>query len=420
MKQEVSAEIITIGDELLYGQVVDTNSAWMGEELGKIGIKVKQITSISDSPDAIEEALDIAKTRAQVILMTGGLGPTKDDLTKHTLTKYFKTHLQLHQPSLDNVVAIFKKYNRPLTVTNQQQAYLPATCTPILNTLGTAPGMLFEENEHIIVSMPGVPFEMKGMMTNDILPYLQAHFQLPEINHKVIQTIGLGESFLADTISDWEDNLPTNLKLAYLPNLSGVRLRLTGVYNGIDDLEDQMMREVGKLSDLIPEYIFGYGEISLEETVGMLLNGRNYTISTAESCTGGLIGHKLTSVPGSSMYYKGGIIAYDNYVKINELGVEQDILDKYGAVSGEVVRQMAEGVRRKMGTDVGIATSGIAGPGGGTPDKPVGTIWIAYSDATQTIAKKLNYNKSRLLNIEYTALQALNLIRQSLPGPVEE
>ncbi|GAA4304888.1 competence/damage-inducible protein A [Nibribacter koreensis] len=420
MKQEVSAEIITIGDELLYGQVVDTNSAWMGEKLGKIGIKVKQITSISDSPEAIEEALDTAKLRAHVILMTGGLGPTKDDLTKHTLTKYFKTHLQLHQPSLDNVVAIFKKYNRPLTVTNQQQAYLPASCTPILNTLGTAPGMLFEEEGHIIVSMPGVPFEMKGMMTNHILPHLQAHFQLPEINHKVIQTIGLGESFLADTISDWEDSLPTNLKLAYLPNLSGVRLRLTGVYNGIDDLEDQMMREVGKLSDLIPDYIYGYGEISLEETVGMLLNGRNYTISTAESCTGGLIGHKLTSVPGSSMYYKGGIIAYDNYVKINELGVEQDILDKYGAVSGEVVRQMAEGVRRKMGTDVGIATSGIAGPGGGTPDKPVGTIWIAYADATQTIAKKLNYNKSRLLNIEYTALQALNLIRQSLPGPVEE
>ncbi|MGV3539806.1 MAG: competence/damage-inducible protein A [Rufibacter sp.] len=418
MKKETLAEIITVGDELLYGQVIDTNSAWMGEELAKLGIRVKQITSISDDPSAIKDTLAAAISRADVVLMTGGLGPTKDDLTKHTLAEFFNTELQLHQPSLEDVEAIFKRYNRPMLEVNRQQAFLPATCTPIRNALGTAPGMLFQEQGTVIVSMPGVPFEMKRMMADTVLPYLQQHFQLPQIIHKVIQTIGLGESFLAERIADWENRLPSNLKLAYLPHLAGVRLRLTGIPNGVDDLESQLQTQVDQLVPLIAEHIFAFGEVTLEEAIGALLKEKGLTISTAESCTGGLVAHKLTSVPGSSAYFMGSVVAYSNDVKISQLGVKTDALEEHGAVSEETVRQMAEGVRQLLQTDLGVATSGIAGPDGGTPEKPVGTIWIAYADAHQTVARKISFNKTRLLNIEYTALQVLNLVRQSLAAPV--
>ncbi|ALI98245.1 competence/damage-inducible protein A [Rufibacter tibetensis] len=420
MKKEISAEIMTIGDELLYGQVIDTNSAWLGQELGKIGIRVKQITSISDNPDAITEALNQAISRADVILITGGLGPTKDDLTKHTLTRYFNTELQLHQPSLDDVEEIFRKYNRPMLEVNRQQAFLPASCTPIRNVLGTASGMLFYEQETVIVSMPGVPFEMKRMVTDTVIPYLKQHFALPKIIHKVVQTVGIGESFLAEKIADWEDNLPPNLKLAYLPFLAGVRLRLTGFSQEGLDLETQLQEQVDKLSALLPDNIFAYGEVSLEEAIGQMLKDQNLSIATAESCTGGLVAHKLTSVPGSSAYFMGSVVAYSNEVKKAQLGVPAQTLETHGAVSEETVKAMAQGVRQLLKTDIGISTSGIAGPDGGTPEKPVGTIWIAYADAHQTIARKINYNKTRLLNIEYTALQVLDLIRQSLRRRVEE
>ncbi|WP_192821755.1 competence/damage-inducible protein A [Rufibacter sp. LB8] len=421
MKKEITAEIITIGDELLYGQVIDTNSAFMGQELGNIGIRIKQITSISDDKQAICQALTDAISRADVILITGGLGPTKDDLTKHTLAEYFKTELQLHQPSLDDVEAIFRRYNRPMLEINRQQAFLPASCTPVRNPLGTAPGMLFREQGTIIVSMPGVPFEMKRMMQDTVLPLLEQEFHLPKIIHKVVQTIGIGESFLAEIIADWEDNLPSHLKLAYLPHLAGVRLRLTGRATGSTDaLEAEMQQQINQLSQLIAPHIFAHGEVTLEEAIGQLLKARNLTIATAESCTGGLIAHKLTSVPGSSAYFKGSVVAYSNDVKQAQLGVTPETLAQHGAVSEETVKQMAEGVRQLLQTDIGIATSGIAGPDGGTPEKPVGTIWIAYADAHQTIARKISYNKTRLLNIEYTTLQALNLVRQSLPVAVEE
>ncbi|RNI31281.1 competence/damage-inducible protein A [Rufibacter latericius] len=420
MKKEISAEIMTIGDELLYGQVIDTNSAWLGQELGKIGIRVKQITSISDNPEAICEALTQAISRVDIVLITGGLGPTKDDLTKHTLARYFNSELQLHQPSLEDVESIFKRFNRPMLEVNRQQAFLPASCTPIRNVLGTAPGMLFHEQETVIVSMPGVPFEMKRMVTDTVLPYLQDHFHLPQIIHKVIQTIGIGESFLAEKIADWEDNLPAHLKLAYLPYLAGVRLRLTGFSDNQQELETQLQEQVDRLTALIPDHIFAYGEVTLEEAIGQLLKDRNLTISTAESCTGGLVAHKLTSVPGSSAYFMGSVVAYNNEVKKAQLGVTTEILEQHGAVSEETVRAMAEGVRKLLKTDIGISTSGIAGPDGGTPDKPVGTIWIAYADAHQTIARKITYNKTRLLNIEYTTLQVLDLVRQSLRRRVEE
>jgi nicotinamide-nucleotide amidase len=415
----VYTEIITIGDEILYGQVVDTNSAWMGSELGKIGIKVKQITSISDDQDHIMRALDEACTRADVILVTGGLGPTKDDLTKKTLTRYFNTELVLHEPSLADVTLLFSNYGREVTELNRQQAFLPAVCEPVRNILGTAPGMWFEQKGKIFVSMPGVPFEMKRMMEDLVLPRLKEHFRIPEIIHKVVQTIGIGESFLAEKIADWEDNLPANIRLAYLPSLGSVRLRLTGVDDGSGRLEQQLQREVDTLSQLIPENIFGYGEISLEAAIGNMLSAQGFTIATAESCTGGSVAHRLTSVSGSSQYFLGGIIAYANEVKVQELGVDQHLLAQQGAVSEEVARAMAEGVRRRFGADIGVATTGIAGPTGGTPEKPVGTVWLAYSDETKTVAKKLLYNKNRLINIEYSTLAVLNLVRQSLPQRIE-
>jgi len=418
--QAVNAEIITIGDEILYGQIVDTNSAWMGTELAKIGIKVKQITSISDSAEHIVTALDEAGKRADIILMTGGLGPTKDDLTKDVLTAYFHTTLKLHEPSLADIAAIFEKRGIELTELNRLQAFLPESCTPVRNVLGTAPGMWFEQNGKVYVSMPGVPFEMKRMMSDIVLPNLKAHFKTPEIIHKVIQTTGIAESILADRLEEWELALPPHIKLAYLPHLTGVRLRLTGSGDNAAILEQELQTEVEKLSTLIPNYIFAYGEVSLEEAVGDMLKERGLTIATAESCTGGYLAHKLTSIAGSSAYFMGSIVAYSNNVKMQLLNVKPETLVQHGAVSEATVREMAENVRQKLNTSIGVATSGIAGPGGGTEEKPVGTIWIAYADEQKTIAKQLNYNKTRLLNIEFTALVALNLIRQSLPATVDE
>ncbi|MBK0402239.1 competence/damage-inducible protein A [Adhaeribacter sp. BT258] len=411
----VLAEIITIGDEILYGQIVDTNSAWLGTELGKIGVRVKQISSIADEAAAITQAVIDAQTRADLILITGGLGPTRDDITKKTLAEYFGCGLKLDPQSLEDVTDLFQKRGRELTEANRQQAFLPENCTPIRNPIGTAPGMWFEHNGKIIVSMPGVPYEMMHMMTEMVIPRIQAAFEFPVIIHKVIQTIGIGESFLAEQLSDWEDALPPHIKLAYLPHLAGVRLRLTGHGTDPDELEDQLLKELSAVSTLISKFIYAYGEVTLEETIGMLLNARSLTISTAESCTGGHVAHKLTSIPGSSMYYMGSIIAYDNDVKIKQLQVKPETIEQYGAVSEAVVREMAENVRKIMGTDVGIATSGIAGPGGGTEEKPVGTLCIAYADATKTISKKLFFNKDRELNIEFTAMTLLNLVRQSLP-----
>ncbi|MBX0333159.1 competence/damage-inducible protein A [Pontibacter sp. HSC-14F20] len=416
----VHAEIITIGDEILYGQIVDTNSAWMGTELARIGIRVKQITSVSDEVSHIVEALDNAKTRADIILMTGGLGPTKDDMTKNVLADYFHTELKLDEQSLADVTELFKSRGYELTELNRQQAFLPASCKPVRNVLGTAPGMWFEEAGKVYVSMPGVPFEMKRMMTDIVLPQLKAFFKTPHIIHKVIQTVGIAESMLAEKLDDWETSLPPHIRLAYLPHLGGVRLRLTGIAEHAEQLEKELEAEVAKLNALIPKYIFAHGEVPLEEALGKVLKERGLTISTAESCTGGYLAHRLTSVPGSSAYFMGSVVAYDNSAKTNVLGVKPETLQEHGAVSEATVLEMAQNVRRKLKTDIGVATSGIAGPDGGTPEKPVGTIWIAYADQQGAKAKLLQYNKNRQLNIEYTALAVLNLVRQSLNIAVEE
>ncbi|PVY41717.1 competence/damage-inducible protein A [Pontibacter virosus] len=416
----VYAEIITVGDEILYGQIVDTNSAWMGTELAKIGIRVKQITSVSDEASHIVEALDSAKTRADIILMTGGLGPTKDDLTKNVLADYFHTELKLDEQSLADVTELFKSRGYELTELNRQQAFLPATCKAVRNVLGTAPGMWFEDEGKVYVSMPGVPYEMKRMMTDIVLPQLKAYFKPPHIIHKVIQTVGIPESMLAEKLDEWEIGLPPHIRLAYLPHLGGVRLRLTGTSDNAQQLEQELETEVGKLTALVPKHIFAYGEVPLEEALGQLLKERGLTISVAESCTGGYLAHRFTSVPGSSAYFMGGVVAYDNSVKMQVLGVKPETLQEHGAVSEATVLEMAQNVRQKLNTDIGVATSGIAGPDGGTPEKPVGTIWIAYADQHGSRAKLLQYNKNRQLNIEYTALAVLNLVRQSLNIAVDE
>ena len=408
-------EIMTIGDELLYGQVIDTNSAFMGQELATIGLRVRQISSVSDRADEIVTALDLARQRAQVVLITGGLGPTKDDLTKHVLARYFQSELVLHQPTLTHVEDIFRRFNRPMLEVNRQQAMVPANCEVLFNAVGTAPGMWFEDAGTVFVSMPGVPHEMKYLMTEQVLPRLQTRFQVPPIEHVVVQTIGLGESFLAEKIANWETALPPNIKLAYLPYLGGVRLRLTGHDDGLPHLRQRMEALLPELRAAIGEYIFAEGEVKIEAAAGQMLQVRGLTVGTAESCTGGLLAHKITSVPGSSAYFRGSIVAYHNDIKMQELGVLPETLAAHGAVSETTVREMAEGARRRLGVDVALATSGIAGPDGGTETKPVGTICIAYADANQTISPQFTFNRCRHLNVEYTVTMALNLLRQNLP-----
>ena len=410
----VFAEVITIGDELLYGQTLDTNSQWMGQELNRVGIKIGRKTAIGDRQEDIVSALDEAQQRADIILITGGLGPTKDDITKTTLADYFDSPISLHPQALADLKALFAQRNYPLTALNEQQAALPEKCEMVPNTMGTAPGMWFEQDGKVFVSMPGVPYEMKAMMTDTVLPRLQETFALPVIFHQMIQTVGIGESWLAEKIADWENALPEHIRLAYLPSFGKVKLRLTATGDNLLDLEESVAQQVQSLEPLIAQYIFGYGDVSFEEAIGRDLLSVGKTLALAESCTGGLVAHRITSVPGSSRYFRGGLIPYDNALKINPLGVKESTLRQHGAVSEATVREMAENVRHLLGADVGLATSGIAGPGGGTAEKPVGTIWIALADASTTVAKKLTLGNDRLVNVERTNVAVLNLLRQQL------
>ncbi len=410
----VFAEVITIGDELLYGQTLDTNSQWMGQELNRVGIKIGRKTAIGDRREDIVSALDEAQQRADIILITGGLGPTKDDITKTTLADYFDSPISLHPQALADLKALFAQRNYPLTALNEQQAALPDKCEMVPNTMGTAPGMWFEQDGKVFVSMPGVPYEMKAMMTNTVLPRLQETFALPVIFHQMVQTVGIGESWLSEKIADWENALPEHIRLAYLPSFGKVKLRLTATGDNLLDLEESVAQQVQTLEPLIDKYIFGYGDVSLEEAIGRDLLAAGKTLALAESCTGGLVAHRITSVPGSSRYFRGGLIPYDNALKINPLKVKEATLRQHGAVSEATVREMAENVRKLLGSDVGLATSGIAGPGGGTAEKPVGTIWIALADADATVARKLTLGNDRLVNIERTSVAVLNLLRQHL------
>lgn len=411
----INAEILTIGDELLYGQILDTNAQWMSAALSNAGIRVIRKTTVGDQEDEILGAFAEAERRVDILLITGGLGPTNDDLTKPCLSKYFNCALKINEEALAEVTDFFKTRGRPLTEVNRQQAALPECCEKITNKIGTAPGMWFERSGRVFVSMPGVPHEMKMMMTDLIIPKLKQTFATANIHHHVVRTIGIGESFLAEKIVDWENSLPSHIKLAYLPGLGEVKLRLTGIGNSLETLQEETNILTEKLTHLVGEYIYGYGEEPLEVVIGRTLLEKNLTLSIAESCTGGYLSHMITSVPGSSAYFQGSIVPYAYEIKMQQLGVKPETLEKFGAVSEETIREMAAMVREKFKTDIGVATSGIAGPGGATPEKPVGTVWIGYCDKQKTVAKKLQLTKDRILNIKYSSLAALNLIRLNMP-----
>ncbi|MFN8165030.1 MAG: competence/damage-inducible protein A [Bacteroidia bacterium] len=410
----IFAEIITIGDELLIGQVIDTNSAWMGQKLNEIGIKVKQITSVSDSKDHIVSALNEAALRADVILITGGLGPTKDDITKKTLADYFNSDMVLNEDSLRVIEEIFRTRGRQITEINRLQAMVPRKCKVLVNKNGTAPGMWFDENNKIYVSMPGVPGEMKGLMQDAVLPALEKKFHLPPVIHKTILTQGIGESFLSDKIESWELSLPSHIKLAYLPAGGTVRLRLSGSGKEAETLKQEIQTEIDRVLPLIDEYVFGYDLETLEELIGKRLIEKGKTLSTAESCTGGYIAQRIVSVPGASAYFMGSVVPYSNELKEKVLGVDSAVINSFGAVSEQTVRIMAENARKLMRTDFAIATSGIAGPTGGTEEKPVGTVWMAIAGPEETFVQKLQLGTNRLRIIHETSNFALNGLRKLL------
>ena len=414
MKQ-ISAELLTIGDEILYGQIVDTNSQWMSVELDKVGIRVVRKTTVGDEANEILTAFAEAEKRADIILITGGLGPTSDDLTKPLLAQYFNCELKINEEALAEVTEFFVSRGRELTEINKQQAALPEACIKITNPIGTAPGMWFEKNGKVFMSMPGVPHEMKKMMTERVIPKLLETFKMPVIVHQLIRTAGIGESFLAEKIATWEKELPSHLKLAYLPSLGEVKLRLTSFGENKEQLKSQIKEQIEKLKPFAGEYIYALGEDSLEVVIGNLLKEKHLTLAVAESCTGGYLSHLITSVPGSSDYFLGSIIPYAYEIKMRQLGIRPETLEKNGAVSEPTIIEMANLVRAKFNTDIGVATSGIAGPGGATADKPVGTVWISYSDKHQTVTKRLQLSKDRMINIRMASAAVLNMIRLNLP-----
>lgn len=412
--KKIHAAIITIGDEILIGQIVDTNSAWLGQELGKMGIRVSYRCSVGDNKQHIIDALNQASSYADLIITTGGLGPTKDDVTKQTFCEYFNTQLVQNNEVYDWVKEIFTKRNLPLIETNIFQAMVPQNCEVLFNHAGTAPGMWFNHQNKVFISMPGVPFEMKHIFETHCITRIKNHFTLPAIIHRTIQTASIGESFLAEKIKTWEDNLPAHINLAYLPSVGQVRLRLSGYSDEPEILQEEMRTCIEDLYDIAGEYIYGEENDSLQQVVGQLLQNENYKLATAESCTGGYLAHLITSVAGSSSYYQGTIVAYDNNIKTNELGINPEILSQHGAVSEQCVKSMAQNLRQKWNVDCAIATSGIAGPSGGTPQKPVGTVWIAVATPHNTIAKMFNMGDNRERTILRTALQGLDMLRKEL------
>ena len=410
----MKVEIITIGEEILIGQIVDTNSAWMAQQLNDIGAKVSRIVTISDELETIETALQEAENRADLVLITGGLGPTRDDMTKTALAAYFECDMRFYPDIADHISKLFARFGKTMTEMNRLQAELPSACVPLHNSNGTAPGMWFEKNQTVFVSMPGVPYEMKGIMTEHVFPRIIERFRTPTILHRTVLTMGMGESWLAEHISGWEDALPSEIKLAYLPSPGRVRLRLSATGHSLKKVKELLDTEVDKLVALIPELVYGYDDDSIEKIVGDLLKEEQTTLSTAESCTGGSIAQKITSISGSSAYFLGSVVSYANEVKIEMLGVNKEDIMQHGAVSESVVRQMAEGVRKRLQTDYAIATSGIAGPDGGTDEKPVGTVWIAIATPKETISKKYLFGHNRQRNISVSANTALNMLRKQL------
>lgn len=407
------AEIITIGDELLIGQVVDTNSAWMGQELNKIGIEVLRVVSVRDREEEILEAIDNAMKRVNIVLVTGGLGPTKDDITKQTLCKFFHTELIFSEEVFENVKRVLAG-KIPMNALNKSQAMVPKDCTVINNPVGSASVSWFEKDGKVLVSMPGVPQEMTVVMTESVLPKLHERFHTDVIIHQTFLVQNYPESVLAEKLEPWENALPECIKLAYLPKLGIIRLRLTGRGQKREEIKTLLDREKVKLEEILGEDIFCEEDTPLEIIVGELLKKKKLTVSTAESCTGGSIAARLTSIARSSEYFNGSVVAYSNDVKTRLLHVAPETLERYGAVSEKTVIEMAKGAMKALKTDCAVATSGIAGPGGGTPEKPVGTVWIAAGYKNEIRTYKQETNRGRAMNIERAGNNALLMLRDLL------
>ncbi|MGJ8661897.1 MAG: competence/damage-inducible protein A [Bacteroidota bacterium] len=411
----MKAALISIGDELLIGQTINTNAAWLGKELSQIGIPVTTNWTISDDADVIKDSLDQLIPKVQLIILTGGLGPTKDDLTKHTLTEYFNTRLEIVPEVLLRIEDFFKKRNRAMLEVNVQQAALPVGADVMHNYHGTACGMWFEKDGCIVISLPGVPYEMKGIMNDEVFPKLKNRFDTQELYHQTLMTQGVGESFLAEKIEDWEDRVRgEGFGLAYLPSPGMVKLRISSK-NGKSDAE-KIKAYFDELVQRLPNYVYSIGEKTISEVLGQILLDKNMTIGTVESCTGGAIAKELVEVAGSSAYYEGSIVAYSYDVKEKYLKIDHQELLDHGAVSEKVVHRMAKRGRKKLGVDLCIATSGIAGPSGGLPEKPVGTVWIAIATKNRVWAKRFQFGDNRERNISMTALTALNIARCEILG----
>lgn len=405
----IKAELITIGDEILIGQIIDTNSTWIAQQLIELGIDIWQIRSISDKKEDIIDALDSSK--ADLIIITGGLGPTNDDLTKNTLAEYFGKALFFDEKIFKHINKLLVGRGVIVNELNKEQALLPENTLILENKSGTASGMWFTRGEKQYISLPGVPFEMKGIMTDEVLPSLKKEYKTASIVHKTIMTQGVPESMLAMKIKEWEDNLPNLIKLAYLPRPGLVRLRLSATGNDKNELESIVEEQIEKINQIIPDSIYGYDEIAIEKVVGDMLKEQGATLSTAESCTGGQISALITSVPGSSNYYTGSIISYSNNAKHKLLNVPNSTIETKGAVSKEVVEYMSNSVREKFNTKYAISISGIAGPDGGTKEKPVGTTWISISSENKTVSKMFLFGEHRGRNVTRASLSALNMLR---------
>jgi nicotinamide-nucleotide amidase len=407
------AELISIGDELLIGQTINTNASWLGQELALMGIRVKWITTISDGEKDIIDAIDQAFKRVDLILVTGGLGPTKDDITKHTLVKYFNTRLVMNQDVLNKVESFFIKRGREILEVNRQQAALPENCDVLLNNHGTASGMWFEKNKKVLISMPGVPYEMKGIMNDFGFSKIKSFFNVKGLYHKTLLTTGIGESFLASELSDWEKRLEEDgLSLAYLPSPGMVKLRVSS-YNGLVDKE-KVENYLYEVCDRFSEYVYGWGEDTLALVISDLALKHHLKIGTVESCTGGGVANTIVSIPGSSAYFEGALVTYSYDIKSKLASVSTETLEKYGAVSKETVIEMAEGGKSVLGVDYCVSISGIAGPDGGTEDKPVGTVWMAIAYGDGVVTKKIKLGDNRERNIQMTIFAALNFLRLTI------
>jgi len=410
----MNATILNIGNELLSGLVVNTNASYIAQQLDGIGIYVKRIDTVSDSGEEIVESLDYHLQHSDLIIITGGLGPTNDDITKYTLAEKFGMKLQFHQPSYDNIYNLFKNRGFKVSETNRQQAMLPDGCTILANTQGTAPGMWFEVDSKIVVSLPGVPFEMKYLMEAEVIPRLTKKVQDKAILRKLFLTNGISESYLQDILRDWESTLDQNTQLAYLPEPGIVKLRISITGDDQKTVSEQLSLYESQLRNILPNEIFGTDNDTLEIVVGKMLANQKKTISVAESCTGGYLAHLITSVPGSSTYFMGGVVSYSNQVKSETLDVNPEQIKQHGAVSREVVTAMALNVKQKMKTDYAIATSGIAGPDGGSVEKPVGTVWIAVATPEGVEAKCFTFGEHRMRNVRRASIAALNELRLKL------